>query len=356
MDHDQRSHCGRWFGIPMLCMVRRSLAAFMVLLLLRASARLMTQHVAAQAEISPQSGGCGQTRLVLVRFLNGEPVPGVRVILTAVSPAMGGPELYKTDRSGSQSTAIDDSRDIVVPPLLTPASACTPVITGTLTVATDASGQARFDRLGEGTWMVRFEGQVKLADQTASIAPASAQGPFPYGRTRDGGGFIERVDALNEHGGPNPEPVQPGTGLTTSRYVLHFSAEQGGWLPGLDLAAEDGMRPVPLARVTPVTTTLDSEDAGTGPGTDRGGNLDNPTSDTADEFAFDPSAVEVVTPQDQAPTQPDGQPEGTRLFNVWWAIFLVLAVSALAAIVWGKKRASIAHITERAPVEERRRT
>lgn len=359
MNHDQDHHYSRRFGIPVLCMIRSAQAAFFMLLLLCASTLLLTQHVAAKDEISPQSDGCGQSRLVLVRFLNGEPVSGVRVIFSAAPPAMGGPELYKADRSSSQSTAIDDSRDIVVSPLLTPAIGCTPVITGTLTMVTDASGQARFDWLGEGTWIVQFEGVTTHGGRTASVVPASVQGLFPYGRTREGGGFFERVDALNEHGGPNPEPVSelatPGTGLTTSRYVLHFSAEHYGWLPGLDLAAEDGTRPVPLAGVTPVTATLDSEDAGTGPGTDGGGNLDNPTSDTADEFVFDPGAVEVVSAQDKAPTQPDGQPEGTRLFNVWWAVLLVLWVSALAAIVWGKRRASIAHIAERAPVEERRR-
>src|SRR5213078_4546319 len=109
---------------------------------------------------------------------------------------------------------------------------------------------ARFEGLGEGTWTVRFEGPVIRGGQTVSLVPVAVQGRAPYGRSREGGGFMERVDAMSEEGGPNPEPVQPGVGPTTSRYLLQFSGEYGGWLPGLDMS-DDGAPPVPLADVTP---------------------------------------------------------------------------------------------------------
>ncbi len=342
-----------------------------VLALLCAGALLMTQHVVAQEENTHQGVTCGQTRLVVVRFLDGTPVPGVEVILSATAPVMGGPELYMRAGSG-QPTASEGGQDGVgvTPHLPTPDRECHPVITGTLTAVTDPQGLARFDRLGEGTWMLRFEGETTHGRQTAYIVATSVQGRFPYGRTREGGGFIERVDALNEEGGPNPGPVQPGTGPSTSRYLLQFSAEYGGWLPGLDLATEDGVPPLPLAGVKPgpmatpmPMTTPEGTYARVISGTGNYRNTDNSmggpgiAGSAPQESAFDPSSVKVMPSQDQAFTESGGQRTGVGVppFNIWWAglryaplLGLTLGgIVAVVAIVWGRRRASAANMRGR---------
>jgi hypothetical protein len=333
MDHDQRPHQPKRIQNPpkdLMCAATR--ASIVGLLLLCATTFLIAEQEVAQAANTRAGSGCGQSRLVLVRFEDGRPVPGVKVTLSAASPAMGGPEIY-----GSQSPGGDPDAVIVSPPLPTPQSECTPVMTGTLTSVTDQSGLARFEGLGEGTWMLRFSGEVSSAGRAAPVVPAPIQGLFPYGRTREGGGFVERVDALNEHGGPNPEPVQPGVGQTTSRYVLQYSAEHGGWLPGLDLAPSDGTPPVPLAQVTPVTTPeLDVVDGGSRSTGDAGAGAGTAT-DSAAESSFEPSRVEVMTSEDKAPTQLDRQTEGASRLNAWWAVALVLGVGVLA-VVWRMKR------------------
>lgn len=305
------------------------------LLLLYACASLLTESVAAEEGTPRPASACGQSRLLLVRFADGQPAPGVRVTLSAASAAMGGPELYRPQGSGGPQTDVRDDQDAPVSPLATPGSECSPVITGTLTVTTDGSGLARFSGSGEGNWILRLDGEVARAGKVASIVPASVQGLFPYGRTREGGGFVERVDALNEHGGPNPGPVQPGTGPTTSRYVLHFSAEHGGWLPVIDLAAEDDAPTVPLSAVSLVTTV--TPEAGPLGGTPISGNTDYQQRDSDGESSFDPSAVEEAYRWDEGPARPGQQPAGTDLFTVWWAVALVLAVGALA-VVWRVRR------------------
>lgn len=305
------------------------------LLLLCACASLPAELVAAQEATPPPDSACGQSRLVLVRFTDGQPAPGVTLTLSAASAAMGGPELYSSQGSSVLQTDVRGGQDAPVSPLATPGSECTPVITATLTVTTDGSGLARFDRLGEGNWILSFEGEVRRASKVATIVPPSVQGLFPYGRTREGGGFVERFDALNEHGGPNPEPVQPGTGPTTSRYVLGFSAEHGGWLPVIDLADEDDAPPVPLSAVSLVITV--TPEAGPLGGTPISGNTDYQQRDSDGESSFDPSAVEEAYRWDEGPARPGQQPHRTDLFTVWWAVALVLAVGALA-VVWRVRR------------------
>ena len=283
----------------------------------------------------PQVPPCGQSRSVLVRFIDGKPAQDIKVILTAASSAMGGPELYvmggETDRPGTP-----DATD-VVSPLSTPDPNCTAVITGTLTATTDQRGMVRFDGLGEGMWLLRFEGEVTHERQIASVVPASVQGLFPQGRTRGGGGFVEQVSALNEEGGPNGQPVQPGVGSTTSRYVLEFSAEQGGWLPGLDLADADDAPPIPLARVTTVasmTPGIMSQESKGEIGTD--GNTQ--------ESAFDASSAEVVPGSGQRPSQATVQTNqnNTQHFSVWWIVVLGLTVGGLVAIAWARRRTTVA--------------
>ena len=305
------------------------------LLLLCACASLPAMLVAAEEVTPPLVGACGQTRLVLVRFADGQPAPGVRVTLSGASAEMGGPELYGPQGSSAPQAEARDEQDAPVSPIATPGSECSPVIGGTLTVTTDRSGLARFSGLGEGNWMLRFEGEVARAREVASVVPASVQGLFPYGRTREGGGFVERVDALNEHGGPNPEPVQAGTGPTTSRYVLHFSMEHGGWLPVTDLAAEDDAPPVPLAAVSLVTTVT----PGAGPlgGTPISANTDNQQGDSSAESSFEPTSVQVASRRDEAPARPGQHPAGTDLPATWWAVALVLAVGALL-VIWRMRR------------------
>jgi hypothetical protein len=329
MDPDQRPHQPKRIQNPLEDPMYAATRALIVGLLLCAPAFLLAERGAAQAANTAVDSGCGQSRLVLVRFEDGRPVPGVKVTLSAASPAMGGPEIYR-----SQSPDGDPDAGIVPPPVNpTPQSECTPVITGTLASVTDQSGLARFERLGEGTWMLRFSGEVSSAGRTAPIVPAPIQGLFPYGRTREGGGFVESVDALNEHGGPNPEPVQPGVGPTTSRYLLHYSAEHGGWLPGLDLAAADDLLPAPLAQVTSVTTPeLDVVDGRSRSTADAGAGADTET-DRAGESSFDPSRVEVMPPEDEAPTQVVNQAEGASRLTVSWAILLLLALGALLVVL-----------------------
>lgn len=301
-----------------------TLVSIPLLLLLGASAFLLAGHAGAEEATPPPDDACAQTRLVLVRSVDGQPAPGVRVTLSAVSPEMGGPGIYSSQGSIAPKTESRDDQDAPVSPLATPGIECTPVITGTLTATTDRSGLAQFSRLGEGNWMLRFDGEVARGSEIASVVSASIQGLFPFGRTREGGGFVERVDALNEHAPasliPNPEPVQPGTGATTSRYVLQYSAEHGGWLPGIDLAAGDDAPPVPLAAVAPVS-----------------GDPDGQQSDSAAESSFDPSAVEEASRWDQATAQPAQQPESTDLSTVWWVVALVLAGGALP-VMWRMRR------------------
>ncbi len=214
MGHDKRIYRPRDRWVAPKNYARSSTLAAAAVLLLCAGTLLQAHGVAAQdySSLRSENDGCGQTRMVLVRFADGQPAPGVTLTVSARDAATGGPELYVP-----VSSSMDGHQDMVEPPLAPPGTRCSPVITGTLTAKTDRSGLARFNRLGEGNWMLRFDGEVTRSGKTASVVPASVQGLFPFGRTREGGGFVERVDALNEHGGPNPELVQPGTGPTTSR-------------------------------------------------------------------------------------------------------------------------------------------
>jgi hypothetical protein len=290
--------------------------------LLALSALLASQPAAARGPSQSHKGdACGQTRFVLVRFLDESPVPGVSVLLSAVPASMGGPELYKADASDAPDTPgardqlaeAEDHPESLMPVTLTPGRTCDPVITGTLVAETNAKGLARFDNLREGTWVLRFEGTITRGHKTASVVPAAVQGRSPYGRTREGGGFTEQVDALNEEGGPNPEPIQPSVAASTSRYLLQFSTEYAGWLPGLDMASEDEVQPVPLADVTLV------QEAEKG----------------SSESTFDSSSVALVPPQD-LPFSEGGQPHGEQPFSLWLATVLGLALGGSVALACGK--------------------
>jgi hypothetical protein len=363
MGHDRRLYQPRDRWVTPENYVRAITLIAAAVLLLCASTLLLTQEVAAQvavqADISPRSDsdGCGQVRVVLVRFADGQPAPGVTLTMSARDTAAGGPELYAPVSSG---IGVDGDQDVVEPPLTPPSTRCSPVITGTLTATTDRSGLARFSGLGEGNWMLRFDGRVTRSGKTAAVVPSPVQGLFPYGRTREGGGFVERVDALNEHGGPNPAPVQPGTGPTTSRYVLHFSVEHNGWLPGIDLATVDGAPPIPLAAVTPTSagTPEPTPDGGTpGGAMPVSGDVEPQQSNSPGEFAFDRSCAGGVPSRDQAPAEPGGQPGAVRTLNLWWTVVLIVLIAALSILVlmWARRRARVISPVDRQHMNDGRR-
>lgn len=306
---------------------------------------------AEYAEHAPYRAACGESRSVLVRFPDGKPAPGLKVVLTAASPLMGGPTLYAEDSTGDGfgDSTTADPRDVGVSTISTPGTNCTPVVTGTLTSITDKRGLTRFDLLGEGIWVLHFEGEVTRTDegQTAPVVAASVQGRFPEGRTRGGGGFIEQVMVLNEEGGPNRQPVEPGVGGTTSRYLLAFSAGQGGWLPGLDLAAEDAAPPIPLAGVTPATTTTKATIAAITPepssGTITPGSM-TPALDASNRRVVprsgqQPQRVtsgEYSGDASQATVQDDTMRSG-GLSGAWWAAVLGVTVGGVVAAAWSKR-------------------
>jgi hypothetical protein len=249
----------------------------------------------------------------------------------------------------------------VLSPLPTTGAGCTPASTGTLTAPTDRAGLARFSGLGEGNWMLRFQGQVTHAGKTARLVPLSIQGLFPYGRTRRGGAFVERVDALSEHAPasliPNPEPVEPGTGPTTSRYVLLFAAEHGGWIPGVDLAPDDDAPPAPLALVAPVrqvteVTTLTPEAPQAG-GKPASGGFEQQPSNKPGEFTFSSPELEVVSPPDQATAELDGQPGDGRSGSLWRAALLILALGAPILLALARRRARLVSAADLRPGDER---
>ncbi|MBF6611601.1 MAG: hypothetical protein IVW55_00550 [Chloroflexi bacterium] len=313
------------------------------------SGLMFAQGAAAQAggsQHSPEGAMCGQSRSVLLRFLDGRAAMGVKVVLTAASPAMGGPELYVAGRETNQFGP-SAGQGGGVAPMSTPEVDCTPIVTGTLKATTDQRGLVRFDQLGEGTWILQFEGEVTHQQDTASVVPASLQGLYPQGRTREGGGFVEQVTALNEEGGPSQQPVQPGAGPTTSRYVLEFSSGQGGWLPGIDLAAANDAPPIPLASITvgavgtpSVVRQASSDGSGTG--------------DSTQESTFDASGAYVVPGSDQQPSQRTVQ-TSTHLISAWWVAVAGLVIGGLVAIAWATRRTSQQNAPARVDKESRRR-
>jgi hypothetical protein len=296
---------------------------------------------------SQQSATCGQTRSVLVRFLDGRPVPGVEVTLIAASQYMGGPELNVTGDLTS-----GDGQQVVVSPLATPHPEtdtvtgmkveCRPVITGTLTAITDPQGLVHFDLLGEGAWVLHFDGEVSHDGHTAYVVPAPIQGLFPQGRTRAGGGFIEQITSLNEEGGPNARLVQPDAEPATSRYLLGFSQEYGGWLPGLDLASADNVPPVPLAAVT---VTSGVRVATVTPVTTEQSFTNNATQDSSFD-ATNAKGADLVPGANQSAPQLAGQASGTSSggsgsgvseFDLTWAVVLGLVLGGVVAIVWARR-------------------
>jgi hypothetical protein len=313
------------------------------------SGLLFAQRAVAQQSGLPLHSACGQTRSVLVRFLDATPARGVSVSLSAAPTDMDGPELYsagepashvgQTGQAASQTPVSGVSTVFSPLPLPTSDTGCRPVVTGTLSMITDVRGLATFAQLGEGNWVLRFQGDVSAVTQerrTAPIVPASIQGLFPYGRTRAGGGFIERVDALNEHGGPDPKSVPPGIGPTTSRYVLSFSPEHGGWLPGLDLAPEDSAPPAPLAEVTPGAANMGATPATPDASPGAYGNI--PTSDSKQESAFDATNVHVVPGTGQGAGSSNAQEGNSARWLSSWLPVVALVLFGLLALAWARGR------------------
>lgn len=149
---------------------------------------------------------------VVLRILEGEPVPGIEVQLMPAGSDLGGP------------------------PVAMPAQQAT----------TDIYGSVTFSGLGEWVWMVSFKGTFR----GQPLQPVSEQGLSPWGRTRKGGGFPvlvqrqeedEAAPPLVENGVRLPE-VQP------SLFVLvpTQASLQEYWAPTIDLALP-GERPQPLA-------------------------------------------------------------------------------------------------------------
>ena len=194
-----------------------------------------------QGSLSEGSPDCGLSNTIKVRTVTGVPVPGVTVRMQALPGSSGGPETYK-------------ERVALCP------AAHTPVMTGTLTSKTDASGQAQFEQLGRGLWLVWMEGDV---DGQAIVASAS-QGLPPYGNNPAGGGHLELLDPFNEHVGSEPGSEEPGVPAEAvqlavmSSYVL--MAAPGGWVSALDLAAPSEtplpLISIPAASLTPIAATV----------------------------------------------------------------------------------------------------
>lgn len=224
---------------------------------------LLTDRVAGAV---PETD-CGSTRLVKVRFPDGSPVPGLQVALArSVFSVDHGSDTSSSTGEAPPGSATEQSAPFslltltltVAPTWDVPQSDCMSASEGSVRGLTNADGIAGFAGLAEGSWMLHFEGTVSRGGQAGRampVTPASLQGMYPYGRTRSGGGFVELVSPLNEEGYPNGAPVSPSTGDSTSRYVLQLNKEGTAWMPGLDLATGDEEGPLPLAEVTPFTST-----------------------------------------------------------------------------------------------------
>jgi hypothetical protein len=152
---------------------------------------------------------------------------------------------------------------------------------------------------------------------------------------------MERVDALNEEGGPELDPVPSSAGATTVRYVLDFSASYGGWLPEIDLASADDVPPLPLAIAAPVPDvtpqpardgvagSVDSGDKGNASeGGDRGEGVTTgaSTESGAQEPVLGAIGVVVALPQSE------GQTEGVS-FTAWWVAALGLLLGGVVALI-----------------------
>ena len=303
---------------------------------------------------APVATACGSTRFVKVRFQDGSPVPLLRLVLTAPATATASASAT-TDNAdsllGSHETFVASTPEqgnlahtfpwTPTPDLDEPEPECHPVSTGTLAAVTNADGVARFEGLGDGNWLLRFEGTLAYGTQTASVVPAIMQGLYPYGRTRYGGGFTEMVNPLNEEGAPDSEPVEPGTGATTSRYVLQFSGERSVWLPSLDLATDDNEAPLPLADLSPVPSSMPSEFQYSIYGTP----VRPDTPFTTPATAGGPGPVFAEGAQSLRTTQLAQARQG-RTSNLTWVALLVwpvvfgLALGGVAAFLQGARSSS----------------
>jgi len=322
---------------------------------------LAIPHLVASHAISaaPVGTTCGSVRFVKVRFQDGSPVPFLRLVLTAPATTtasvsantddadrlLGSPETFAAS-TPEQGNLAHTFPLTPTPDLDEPESECHPVSTGTLVAVTNADGLARFEGLRDGNWLLRFEGTLAYGTQTASVVPAIMQGLYPYGRTRYGGGFIEMVNPLNEEGASDSAPVEPGTGATTSRYVLQFSGESSAWLPGLDLATDDNEAPLPLAEVSPVSSSMLSDFQYSMYGTpDTPDTPDTSVATPAPAGGSSPSPVFAEGAQSLRTTQPAQARQG-RTSNLTWVALLVwpvvfgLALGGVAAFLRGARSSS----------------
>lgn len=167
---------------------------------------------------------------IVVRTLEGEPVPGIEVQLTPAGPELGGPPAAMLGQSAT----------------------------------TDAQGSVLFSGLGEWVWMVSFRGTFR----GSAIQPKAEQSLSPYGRTRNGGGFPILVQRQEEDEAAAPL-VENGISLPEvqqSNFVL-IPLQEGShqqWAPTIDLALLSE-RPQPLTALA-APAALPNEETPTTPG------------------------------------------------------------------------------------------
>jgi hypothetical protein len=263
---------------------------------------------------SEGSSDCGLTRTIRVRTPDGAAAAGVIVRVEAYPASSGGPEMYGERAVGCPA----DAR---------------PVLTGTLTARTDPAGQARFERLGRGLWILWMEGEAG----SLTVVQREAQGIPPYGTNPAGGGQIELLDPFNEHvsglagenlSGVPAEPVAPVQLSSTSSYVL--LASSSGWQPTLDLAEGDDP-PLPLSSL-PVPTAAPALALSTQTVIERAG----PGGDAL--LSGTPVVVSTVAPVGKGVTLPrdDSANSGASRSKMWDRVLLVFgaAILGIGLIVW----------------------
>ena len=148
------------------------------------------------------------------------------------------------------------------------------------------------------------------------------------------------VNQLNEEGASDSEPVEPGTGATTSRYVLQVSGESRAWLPGLDLATDDNEAPLPLAEVSPVPSSMPSEFQYSM--YDTPGTPDTSVATPAPAGGSSPSPVFAEGAQSLRTTQPAQARQGHTPNLTWvellvWPVVFGLALGGVAAFLRGAR-------------------
>jgi hypothetical protein len=168
-------------------------------------------------------------KVVLVRTLNGQPVPDLSVNLVPAPDTIGGPPSGVAGQHGR----------------------------------TDAQGMVTFTGLARWIWMVSFTGQY----QGRALQPVAVQGRPPYGRTRAGGGFPLAVEPQEEGDAPTPvvRAGQVQAEVQTATFVL-VPIAAADWAPALNLALPTE-NPVPLSdwALAPVSSVTGSVTLGLSP-------------------------------------------------------------------------------------------